>query len=1199
MLTTNSEAKQHPPFFRSYQLSLQRLLFFFFSTVFFVSLSAQAAVVTFDVAITAQGQETRSFEQRTYSGHFPYFEIQGGHLGGWPSRTESVEFCVPAEVRQQCTIDTSRSSGIGGPGYGIDVLSINSPGGDPVQSYTLNHATMCLTSTVTVRAKRRMRGWYEGNHHIYVTCPVRAAWSNTEVKGPFTLDNASGYSFITNYTGQIGSTQAIPGTATVNAVNGYTVTLLNKNPTNAVVTAGMFQNTPQQGNNGPRLYALFAANDIMARGMEVTQGVQNLNNDMPLVAWRRTYVRVYASATNAVTDINAQLRAFRNGVELAGSPITAENAIPVRSTGIDRTQLNHAFLFKLPPQWTAAGNIELRATVNPTGLSVDANSINNTWSDSLQFHNAAMNVHVDVPLRIHQNGDRDQPFFIYENTAPTFYPIVSNLTRMHPIPGQIHLDCGMRALRPTLGLSQWDVSSSSDWGKMLWRVSLARFMNGCGISGSYWHGMVHPLLNNPTNNGIAYGGKQSSVTLMSGQFNEWSMPRGATFAHELGHNKGLDHVCSFGSPDDMDGSYPYNDTCELGRGAASFFTNGNDGYFAMDVYHDYWGLNEPAILGNSQGVNFPDNRRAFPMMSYNAPRWISPYSYCKLLNEQGISCNKALISGRNKQSDVEAIAHNHKGTEQGTAADRNPNAPAVPAYTPAYPIAAAVLPVNFKPTLVRTNVPAYVMVSSHYNLSKPRVDSFQVMKLTSLPGAAGIEETNKLQTALLAKNTSVYSNVVVLNQYNNASSRSLLKADIVSDFNISDDDSGMPDRFITGLVELASGATYFELAYGPNVIASYGASTNAPTISITPFAETDLTPNSQLRWTAQDADNNPLTFTIYYRPTVTAKWQLVDTEITGNSYSMRDNLPATEANPLRFYAGSPSGQFRVLAFDGFHTVAAESNTIRVPYNAPRVSIMQSDGLSIKTGQTLYLNGTATDTEDGPIPSISEIQTAMSNGTLNSSTQLRWTSSINGLLGYGPQLTSRALSQGVHTISLSVTDKDGAVGSARITVYVGVDKATITQNIARTATASASSTYCPSTTSPLHCYYPSRINDGSNNTTLGGVDSWVNVGGGLPQWVELRWPSKVVISSTELYTSEGYPIQDYNLEYWNGVEWVAFNQVRGNTTLKNVYTLPATITTDRVRVLGLKGPAVQTSHVRVNELIVNGYVLGAMPTGPLP
>jgi hypothetical protein len=291
-------------------------------------------------------------------------------------------------------------------------------------------------------------------------------------------------------------------------------------------------------------------------------------------------------------------------------------------------------------------------------------------------------------------------------------------------------------------------------------------------------------------------------------------------------------------------------------------------------------------------------------------------------------------------------------------------------------------------------MPAYLLVSGHYNVSKPTLDSFQVMKLTSLPGVAGIEETNKLQTALRAKNTSVYTNVVVLNQYNNATSRSLLKADIVSDFNISDDDSGMPDRFITGLVELASGATYFELAYGPNVIANYAISNNAPTISITPFSEAELTANSQLRWTAQDADNNPLSFTLYYRPNAATNWQLVDTDITANVYTMRDNLPATETNPLRFYAGSPAGQFRVVAFDGFHTVAADSNPIRVPYNAPRVAIMQGDGLSIKPGQTLYLNGSATDTEDGPIPSVSEIQNAMLNGTLNASTKLRWTSNIN-------------------------------------------------------------------------------------------------------------------------------------------------------------------------------------------------------------
>jgi hypothetical protein len=132
---------------------------------------------------------------------------------------------------------------------------------------------------------------------------------------------------------------------------------------------------------------------------------------------------------------------------------------------------------------------------------------------------------------------------------------------------------------------------------------------------------------------------------------------------------------------------------------------------------------------------------------------------------------------------------------------------------------------------------------------------------------------------------------------------------------------------------------------------------------------------------------------------------------------------------------------------------------------------------------------------------------------------------------------------------------------------------------------------------VHCYFASRINDGSTNTTVGGVDSWTNVSGIMPQWVELRWPSKIAVTSTQLYTSAGYPVQDYDLQYWNGIEWVVFNQVRGNTALQNAYTLPTSITTDRVRVLGLKGPAVQLSYIRVNELIVNGYVLGASGTGP--
>lgn len=139
------------------------------------------------------------------------------------------------------------------------------------------------------------------------------------------------------------------------------------------------------------------------------------------------------------------------------------------------------------------------------------------------------------------------------------------------------------------------------------------------------------------------------------------------------------------------------------------------------------------------------------------------------------------------------------------------------------------------------------------------------------------------------------------------------------------------------------------------------------------------------------------------------------------------------------------------------------------------------------------------------------------------------------------------------------------------------------NIAPSALAVASSTFCSST--GVHCYSPHRVNDGDRSTVLGGYTSWSNNNGvGMPQWVELQWSQVRTVSRIDLYTSEGYPIKDYDLQVWNGTGWVTASAVRGNTALFRTHTI-APVQTFRMRVLAYSGPSHQTSYARINELEV--------------
>ena len=104
--------------------------------------------------------------------------------------------------------------------------------------------------------------------------------------------------------------------------------------------------------------------------------------------------------------------------------------------------------------------------------------------------------------------------------------------------------------------------------------------------------------------------------------------------------------------------------------------------------------------------------------------------------------------------------------------------------------------------------------------------------------------------------------------------------------------------------------------------------------------------------------------------------------------------------------------------------------------------------------------------------------------------------------------------------------------------------------ARLAVASASSTYTPGCTPGLHCYFPSRVNDGYLSTAVGGNTSWANDRfAPMPQWVQLTWSSPITFSWVNLYLSAGYEISNFTIQYRTsaGASWQTFATVTGNTS----------------------------------------------------
>ncbi len=132
-------------------------------------------------------------------------------------------------------------------------------------------------------------------------------------------------------------------------------------------------------------------------------------------------------------------------------------------------------------------------------------------------------------------------------------------------------------------------------------------------------------------------------------------------------------------------------------------------------------------------------------------------------------------------------------------------------------------------------------------------------------------------------------------------------------------------------------------------------------------------------------------------------------------------------------------------------------------------------------------------------------------------------------------------------------------------------------------ALASTGVVPTAKSTYSGYSVLTVNDGSASTVQTESESWCNdwPNQTFPQWVELTFPEPRTFGRVELYTSDGYPVADYDLEYWDGSEWVSLAVIKDNSQVHRTHTFDQ-VTTDKFRVLTRKGYTQPTYH-RINEL----------------
>ncbi|MCE2883258.1 MAG: hypothetical protein LW636_13010, partial [Planctomycetaceae bacterium] len=122
-----------------------------------------------------------------------------------------------------------------------------------------------------------------------------------------------------------------------------------------------------------------AAVDLSVTSMEITQGWQNTANSTALVAGNATAVRVKINLngqTTAQAGVDAVLRVYSNGVEIAGSPVYSTNGPINAPVAPNSANLNDTLNFSFVPP--VSSDIDLVVTVNPFRTVVETNYANNT-----------------------------------------------------------------------------------------------------------------------------------------------------------------------------------------------------------------------------------------------------------------------------------------------------------------------------------------------------------------------------------------------------------------------------------------------------------------------------------------------------------------------------------------------------------------------------------------------------------------------------------------------------------------------------------------------------------------------------------------------------------------------------------------------------------------------------------------------------
>lgn len=705
---------------------------------------------------------------------------------------------------------------------------------------------------------------------------------------------------------------------------------LSTGPINLNTNSGfLFWDEAGKINRLPNDVAALPVINMSVTGMEITQGIQNLNNSIVLIKGRRTFVRVYVKSDgNAVPGVTAQLFAPSLGLGPLNPVNPNGTKITVRQNP-RRTDIEESFLFELPWSWIQGNSLSLRADLNPYKVPLEPNYADNSISRTVSLANSPTLSVEFFRLNYNLNDTTYSPRF-QEDILYTY----SWIMRAYPIGGAV----GDR-FKPRL----WDVDGGDYLGSLVDRSNAICSLiyddpdDDISLCASYvmntwlWNYRINTMLGK-LNVGLSptafyYGMISDAAGFFprgqaryqytsvgpAGPAGGWDTDEtyGDWYAaHEIGHSLGRAHpVAGSDNPNTedvfencrhsrSDMNFPYGNTitsrAPIGPGDGSIF--------GFDVGDAALGL-KPAVLPSGIWND---------VMSYCNNQWLSDYTYTAMYNF--MMANPSLPEKLSVNTEAQA------GDWLAVSGVIDPD----------------------------DNQAVFGLVQRLGNVINTPIIT---------PGPYRLRLLDVSNTQVSSQD---FSSV-------------LLGEDPMESFQL--------------VVPFVLGARTIEISAvrTGDVLGTYAISANPPVVSNVALqgAPNPVMGEVTLNWTASDPDLDLLIFEILYSTDGGVTFQPVKAGVTQQTTQIdTSNL-----------GGSSNGVFRVIASDGVQTAYADSAPFNMANKPPTPIILNpAEGHTVNYGQLINFSGMATDALDGMVASsglqwLNDQQEVLGAGPLFSSDTL--------------------------------------------------------------------------------------------------------------------------------------------------------------------------------------------------------------------